>query len=739
MPTIYKPLFILAFISHGLGAFAQQSGYQNTNAPSPSSWVFSSSVSVFQLLNSEPACGNGGLYSFLATNSTWNGDPSGNPNAYFSVPNQLNEQVIRAYIDFEIESNFYNPSTQWRLYVDGVLSPVLPVVESSLYNNSNITTHRFRQEIRFTLPSDFNVMNNAVRTYTLRMTSGDDPFDIRFRAYLVGSVFTEQLGTFTTPQQPSYILRDPPGDASYSEISNSSSRCYGQSFSVSNASGISGFAQVTIGSEFSLFGVSSSWGVTAGITASQETTNSEEKEYKTCLTTTSSFKTAQVGAPTSDLFVGSSMNYAYGIGRTTKRLDCGTITQSEGLVVSPTGSENGFTLTEDVIIETKIPEAQDLVNSLASNPSSTAYKEAVNQLAAWNDMIQMNNTLKANALAQNPQSSQQFDGGGSESEFTETMTTGSSYTMDSKVVLSNGISAEFSASVGGNSVSAGGEITFRQEVGVGSSGSNETTNSSGVTFSDDDSGDSFIVNVHKDAVFGAPVFELANSTRTSCPYEGGYQRDQPQLWVGSIGQTSMTMDNIASGGSATFPLHVCNNSNEQRTYVLRVDQQTNPLGAVISAYNSLTNSSAVEFPVPAGGCAAVGTLYLEQPNQNVTDFTDIQLTLSEGCSNSADVSDDISSSITVSAYFNGQVGIDEVNSPIGNIYPVPATDMLNVSLDMSSNWNMEVFDLFGRKVLVQNTSSDKATLDVSSLAKGEYLLRVFDDERNGTMRFSTVQ
>lgn len=80
----------------------------------------------------------------------------------------------------------------------------------------------------------------------------------------------------------------------------------------------------------------------------------------------------------------------------------------------------------------------------------------------------------------------------------------------------------------------------------------------------------------------------------------------------------------------------------------------------------------------------------------------------------------------------------------GNIilYPVPATDQLNFSLDESMfNAAVEVYDLLGRKLTGQKitTSTGIFRLDISALQPGNYFLKTSAAGWQKTNKFSVVR
>ncbi len=83
----------------------------------------------------------------------------------------------------------------------------------------------------------------------------------------------------------------------------------------------------------------------------------------------------------------------------------------------------------------------------------------------------------------------------------------------------------------------------------------------------------------------------------------------------------------------------------------------------------------------------------------------------------------------------GYIGIEEVSSSLIRIYPNPVYDYLNIEMESIPKY-IEVFNLPGKRLLIQKVNSKKFGLDVSHLSKGVYFVRfVFEDGSMGTARF----
>ncbi len=229
------------------------------------------------------------------------------------------------------------------------------------------------------------------------------------------------------------------------------------------------------------------------------------------------------------------------------------------------------------------------------------------------------------------------------------------------VFLDAGLSLEFGAYVGGSGVSVGGEIRMRSEFGRGQNASNETTNTMSYWLGDNDLEDNFSVNVRRDAVYGTYAFDLAEEvSATSCPYEGGDQLDRPSLSVGAPGSTSMVIDEAPIGSQVNFPLHICNESNEVRSYYLKFRSNTNTEGAILQAFgNTINGNDNGEHLEDLGpGECLTANLTLTQPNPSVLDFEDIEVYVYAECE------PEIRSVVNISAYFGeGNVNTEPYCTP----------------------------------------------------------------------------
>ena len=89
---------------------------------------------------------------------------------------------------------------------------------------------------------------------------------------------------------------------------------------------------------------------------------------------------------------------------------------------------------------------------------------------------------------------------------------------------------------------------------------------------------------------------------------------------------------------------------------------------------------------------------------------------SKGCSNDSTVSVNVSKCTGIASIANSGSGV--------KVYPNPNAGEFTVELDNGLNKSIEVTDLTGRVILVSTTKEDKATINISTFAKGVYYVKV---------------
>lgn len=602
-------------------------------------------------------------YSVAPSNTPINtpGDDSGSLPYYFTLPGTGNAQGSAVFhMNVNIELGLFDSAPYgFRFLIDGIPSSLttIEIISGGFSSGSFGINPEFNGVLRITHRAGdaWGAWGQTgSRHFTLRTLAGGYPIgDIRFFAVMVGTNYTNVMGHFDTPQAPLYILRDPPGDQSYSSLTSGNSTCFGQSYSLSADASLNTWGKVKVGvqgsvglvatTDYSIYGQ-------VGVDLTVGRSQTSETEYETCLETTSEFSTP-IDGPPDDVFIGSAIRYAYGFAKVISRPSCGVVTFTPRFCMVPVNVLSSYNYTESYIRGSVVPTLEQLIDGLP--PGSTERRDAENQLDVWNQTLLMNDNIKAGAPLEITRA---FNGGGNGQSYSLTKTTSQSSSIEMSVYVDAAINYEFSAEIGGSGVSAGGEVRLRSEFGQGQNSTNTTTNTMSYHLEDDDAEDNLSVQVRSDAVYGTYAFRLDDGvSATSCPYEGGYQIDQPSLSVGTPGTASMVVNEAPIGTAVNFPLIICNNSTDSLTYFLKFSSVSNSEGAVLEAFGNVMNSNddGVQLDLAAGACFNAN-LTLTQPNAAVVDIEDIVIYLYSLCEPS------IRSSITVSAYFgtgNGGWGV----------------------------------------------------------------------------------
>jgi hypothetical protein len=565
-----------------------------------------------------------------------------------------------------------------------------------------------------------------------------DPADVAYQMAARIMVEGQELQsdpewTTQAPATPQLILRDPPGDGSYSFLEAATESCHGYGMSVSTDNsldiwasakvGVSGSAGFLYESDYEAY-AEFSGGLTMGI---QETA---AEEFEMCFTTTDRFETDAdnpfLTGSRGDVFLGAAITYAYGIFESIHMQNCEPIYRKQ-LMLSPVETNSTFLYTEDHIFNTVIPNLQDNISNL--DPASVAYQTAVDQLEMWEQVIALNNDIKANAAT----STQKNFSGGTSQEYTESVSTTQIKTIETNLYIDAFVAVEVGVEVSGTGVGGGAKIRSRSEVGSSSTASNSNTNTIGYKLTDDDAGDQFSVNILKDEVYGTPIFELEEiSSETSCPYEGGYQIDQPYLEFSDNTQT-MTITDIPNGGDGTFELNICNDSDFERTYNLKVNAATNTSGAVLFGFgeNISATDDGVVLTVPANDCLQNAIITISQTNSNILDYENIELFLYTPCQ---PVTAPIISSVILNAHFVQTTSTTELDENTLSLAITPNPNNGQFRIQFNGEYREgQIFlsDITGRKVYQRIVTPEDALVEVNQqgLPAGIYMLSFVNDEQ----------
>jgi len=461
-----------------------------------------------------------------------------------------------------------------------------------------------------------------------------------------------------SPEIPFLILRDPPGDASYSYLSKGTTFESALRISAQQSGSINAWAQVKLGAEFEagqfVFVKSKVWGQ---VKSSLEigATLTQESELGLSITNGEEFSTSgndNITGEKGDVFAGASLNMVYALTDVISYDPSAcAVDKSVDLIMAPKGFKTTFIYTESHIRNVLIPQLEHIrdIYSGTDNDSSAIYQ---NQIDTWQQILTLNTKLKKNAAFVENRS---FSAGSPYQSYQE-ITVNTSSTLGFSMYIDRTVALEAGFEFGGSGVSGGVDVNFRLDFGSSIYSGISSTTTTGYVFDDDDVGDYFSIDILKDNTYGTPVFKLV-SGRSSCPWEPGTQpRDGVQLISDTYNQYVDNPDD-----PAVFKLSLGNTSqsDEERTYELTFLQESNPDGAVLTLGGSQVQGGIpTPYTIPSGG--SVDATVTVNRGQTAYDYNNLEFVLSSPCDGS------ISDKVDLSAHFKSNCSDIALGKPLNN-------------------------------------------------------------------------
>ncbi len=548
----------------------------------------------------------------------------------------------------------------------------------------------------------------------------------------------EVLGTTVEPQLPYMILHAPPGDGSSAEFVQEKTTCRALQTNATETSSTAANLAVKLGVKGSIgfintidyeFSVTLKGGVTTGDMVMRST------DKQTCITINNSFMTSELTDDEGggDIFIGYGTDLEYGVYDYihVDEANC-TAFVDRGLIYAPTGNPRQFIYNKSTILS-EIAKNKSLMEDTIN--SVMVRNNAENQMDVWEQVLDLNLTN-----INNPDNAEvgaiSFSGGNAiSSSRTVSIVETNSINYENYLQASAGVDVVIN--IGGSGIAGGFEYKSAKKYGESQTQSESDAVTIKYTLNDDEGGnaaDLFNVDIFQDPMFGTPIFKVGPSSRTSCPYQGGYQRDQPLLNHDGTSSTSILLENNPILSSATFKVDLCNESDEERDYNLKLNAQSNLNGAVVSAAGVPLNGNDLgqKFSVPAQSC--VEDLVVEVKMLSVNSplkYPDLELFLYSECEES------IQSSVFASIYFGDATSTEDINATVSAMtcYPNPVTDVLNIAFDLKQSDDLQLFitDMMGRVITTKNlgnlsTGSHNYRIETASLTKGIYMVSLQSGE-----------
>jgi len=422
------------------------------------------------------------------------------------------------------------------------------------------------------------------------------------------------LDTLQLPKIPYLVLHDPPGDNSFSFFEEMQTVCRETSTSYTSSVGFGNSFSLKVGTSGSAgLGIdvdyenSVEYSSSLNVTESRISNTSSER----CFEVSTGFTTSDIAGgigEDADIFFGHDERWFCGIYEEVEivGIDSAKVTSGLTYAVDDTpGQSTTFILTKQGIqndINIQLGIANDTSNSVLVRT------RAANQAKVWQDVLALNESNIENATEPFG-GSYQFSGGGSGGNFLEKLTTSEVTSIGVNVAIASNSAITNVATVGANGFTGGSEVSFGINEGMTTTNSQVNSKLIGYSLQDDDATDFFDVSAYKDPMYGTPVFKLnAGASRTSCPYEGGFRIDQPELGsedVWNCSQTPKTLQYMQTpnlNDPINLRLDVCNESDTEREYYLELPVNTNNANVIVNGETLGGINNVVSYTIPPNTC-----------------------------------------------------------------------------------------------------------------------------------------
>ncbi len=553
--------------------------------------------------------------------------------------NPILVQGERTVLEFEVRETFGQEScladTGYLIIYNGLVN------ESNRIDTVLLDSGMAKYEFR---PGYPNIISPYLKHFEVRAVVEEEEDLWMVDALIEGNQPREQTFTTVSPELPFMILRDPPGDGSYSYLSEGTTTQTALRFSTEKSGSLNAWAQVKAGAKFeSGFGVTVETEIWGSVKGSLEVGAKivDQHEFALSITNSKEFSTSDnpdVIGEGGDIIAGSALNLIYALSDviTYDPATC-SVKKTVDLSMGTDGFATTFIYTDSHIRNKVIPDLMFLRNyyEMAGSDSAMLYE---NQIKVWNQTLNLNEDLKKKSEFLENITVSALTKYEASKEISKTL----SGAIEFSLYIEAGVAIEAGVEVGGVGVSGGVEAKFRTEWGGSRSGALIATRKTGYVLYDDDEFDSFTIDICADKVYGTPVFKLV-AGESSCPWEPGtLPREGVQLISDTYNETVEDPD-----GQAVFHLQLGNTSqsDEPRFYNLVFYQASNPDAAAITCGGSPVQGGILTpYYIPAGGSKEATVTVKRGPE--AWDYNDLQFALISGCGDGA-----IADTVHLNAHF----------------------------------------------------------------------------------------
>ncbi|MEA3288419.1 MAG: LamG domain-containing protein, partial [Candidatus Marinimicrobia bacterium] len=418
---------------------------------------------------------------------------------------------------------------------------------------------------------------------------------------------------------PFFVLRDPPGDLSYSYLAEEQTICRTISLETVNEEASSGFVTENLGLDMTIaagwtvpfVGTSITWETEVDVTAElTETwgstiTDVSQTETEVCFTTSELYQTNGDGyivGGGGDIFVGAGLNVTYSrIVDLSVNEACEVSLDSTYGLSDMTGFHSFYVYSDYHIRNNLIPDLETIYSNENTSPDDTS--ALGESLRYWNNLLATNDSAKVNALPTDATSNTgemlsniSFDALAS---YEYSTTTDSSVSHGTEITISEWDDFGGAAGVEFNGVGivGGGNTSTTIDTTTGEEDEESYSRTMGFFLGDDDPGDAFTLDLKRDPVWGMPVFDLI-AGQTSNPWEENTFKRQ---WCSLSIDPPVSVDNEPDE-QVLFDLTLGNLSETGETwaYSLSAWNESNPDGLLISVNGVSISGTELSFEIDAG-------------------------------------------------------------------------------------------------------------------------------------------
>jgi hypothetical protein len=191
------------------------------------------------------------------------------------------------------------------------------------------------------------------------------------------------------------------------------------------------------------------------------------------------------------------------------------------------------------------------------------------------------------------------------------------------------------------------------------------------------------------------------------------------------------------GATSGFQVGILNNSGGTATPTFTSDLLVGSTHLLVVKYELSTNTASLFVnPVPGNTeptATVTNSTGTTAAPTTITGFVIRQGGTATAGSGNVEIDEIRVSNTFLSVTPTGSLSTNQNQISGLQVYPNPTKNILNITTDLDSTKNIEIYDMVGKKVLVENTQSQ---LDVSSLVTGMYIVKITEDGKTSTKRLA---